>query len=44
MAADCNDRGRRWTSQVRLLVEGDRLTWSSAKGSSSYLRCPRRAG
>lgn len=42
MAADCSDRGRRWSSQVRLIVDGDRLTWSSAKGSSSYVRCGRR--
>ncbi|MFD0933679.1 peptidase inhibitor family I36 protein, partial [Methylobacterium trifolii] len=44
MAAECSDRGRRWSSQVRLMVEGDRLTWSSAKGSASYVRCNRRAG
>lgn len=44
MAADCSDRGRRWSSQVRLAVDGDRLTWTSGKGSSSYIRCSRRAG
>ena len=44
MAADCSDRGRRWSSQVRLIVEGDRLTWSSAKGASAYVRCGRRDG
>lgn len=44
MAADCSDRGRRWSSQVRLVVDGDRLTWTSGKGSSSYVRCGRRAG
>jgi hypothetical protein len=42
-AAECSDRGRHWSSQVRLLVEGDRLTWSSSRGSSSYIRCTRRA-
>lgn len=42
--AECTDRGRRWSSQVRLLVEGDRLTWTSAKGSATYVRCGRRAG
>ncbi|MGU3541246.1 peptidase inhibitor family I36 protein, partial [Methylobacterium sp. A54F] len=36
--------GRRWTSQVRLVVEGERLTWTSAKGSAAYVRCGRRAG
>ncbi len=44
MAADCSDRGRRWSSQVRLTVDGDRLTWSSAKGASAYIRCGRREG
>jgi len=44
MAAECSDRGRRWSSQVRLLVEGDRLTWTSSKGTSTYVRCGRRAG
>ena len=44
MAADCADRDRRWSSRVRLVVEGDRLTWSSAWGTSAYIRCGRRAG
>jgi hypothetical protein len=44
MAADCSDRGRRWSSQVRLLVDGDYLIWSSSRGTASYTRCGRRAG
>lgn len=44
MAADCSDRGRRWSSQVRLLVEGDHLTWSSNRGTVTYTRCARRTG
>ena len=44
MAADCAERGRRWSSQVLLVVDGDRLTWTSGKGSASYVRCGRRAG
>lgn len=42
--ADCSDRGRRWTSQVRLIVDGDRLTWTSGKGPAFYVRCGRRDG
>ncbi len=42
MAADCSERGRNWSAQVRLIVDGDRLTWTSANGSSSYVRCGRR--
>ena len=44
VAADCSERGRRWTSQVRLLVDGDRLTWTSGKGPAFYVRCGRRDG
>jgi hypothetical protein len=44
MAADCGDRDRRWSSKVRLVVDGDRLTWTSAWGTSAYTRCNRRAG
>jgi hypothetical protein len=44
MAAECSDRGRRWSSQVRLTVDGDHLTWSSNRGTASYVRCSRRAG
>ncbi|CAA2099298.1 hypothetical protein MBUL_00076 [Methylobacterium bullatum] len=44
VSASCSDGGRRWSSQVRLLVDGNRLTWSSAKGDASYVRCQRRAG
>ncbi|SDN29251.1 hypothetical protein SAMN05216360_10793 [Methylobacterium phyllostachyos] len=44
MAADCADRDRRWSSHVRLVVEGDRLTWTSAWGTSAYIRCNRRTG
>jgi hypothetical protein len=41
-AASCRNAGRRWTSQVRLTVEGNRLTWTSERGATSYLRCGRR--
>jgi len=42
MDASCADGERRWSSQVKLLVAGDKLTWSSGKGTSSYVRCPRK--
>jgi hypothetical protein len=44
VAAECSDRGRHWSSQVRLTVDGDRLTWSSGRGTSTYVRCGRRTG
>ncbi len=37
-AAACRNAGRRWTSQVRLTVESNRLTWTSERGATSYLR------
>ncbi|MGH1569666.1 peptidase inhibitor family I36 protein [Methylobacterium sp. P31] len=43
-SAECSDRGRHWSSQVRLIVEGDHLTWSSSRGTTTYLRCSRHAG
>ncbi|MHB2208338.1 peptidase inhibitor family I36 protein [Methylobacterium sp. CM6257] len=44
MVANCGDRARRWSSRVRLIVDGDHLTWTSAWGTSAYVRCNRRAG
>ncbi|MDP4005030.1 peptidase inhibitor family I36 protein [Methylobacterium sp. NEAU K] len=44
MAAECSDRGRHWSSQVRLVVDGDRLTWSSSRGTATYIRCGRHGG
>jgi len=41
VTASCRDGAHRWSSQVRLHVDGVRLTWSSAKGVSTYIRCPR---
>jgi hypothetical protein len=28
-----------WTANVRLVVEGERLRWTSQRGSQSYVRC-----
>lgn len=43
-AAECSDRGRHWSSQVRLTVDDDRLIWSSSRGTVTYTRCSRRSG
>ncbi len=43
-AADCSDGGHRWTSQVRLVVNGNTLNWMSEKGPARYVRCGRRNG
>ncbi|MGY2053010.1 hypothetical protein [Methylobacterium sp. JK268] len=39
MAATCRNARQRWTSHVRLSVDGNRLTWSSERGASVYVRC-----
>ena len=42
VAATCSNGRRRWTSLVSLSVTGDRLLWSSKRGSQVYVRCPQR--
>jgi len=39
MTAACSDQRSQWTANVRLEVRGDRLTWSSERGSQTYVRC-----
>ncbi|WP_162501613.1 hypothetical protein, partial [Methylobacterium crusticola] len=41
VAATCRNARQRWSSHVRLAVEGNRLTWSSERGSVTYTRCSR---
>ena len=38
-AAICSDTRRRWKADVRVSVAGNRLTWSSQRGSQKYVRC-----
>jgi uncharacterized membrane protein/Fe2+ transport system protein FeoA len=39
VVANCANTRDRWTANVQLAVSGDRLTWTSQRGSSTYLRC-----
>jgi uncharacterized membrane protein len=39
VVANCSNARDRWTANVRLMIIGDQLTWSSERGSQSYLRC-----
>ena len=41
-SSSCSNGQKRWTAKVRIAVEGDRLTWSSERGSQSYVRCNSR--
>lgn len=39
VVANCVNADERWTAQVRLTIKGDRLTWSSRRGTQIYRRC-----
>jgi hypothetical protein len=39
VVAKCSSPRERWTSQVRLTVSEQRLTWSSKRGVQHYARC-----
>ena len=37
--AKCTNGHEHWTSNVRLVVKGDRLVWTSKRGTQAYTRC-----
>jgi hypothetical protein len=39
MQATCTHNGQRWNANIRLTVFGDKLTWSSERGTANYVRC-----
>jgi hypothetical protein len=39
VVAKCSNPGERWTSNVRLTVNENRLTWTSKRGTQAYTRC-----
>src|SRR5215218_10211815 len=39
LVANCSNGGERWVANVRLKIQGERLTWSSERGSQAYVRC-----
>ena len=39
VAASCSSGAERWTSNVKLTLVGKKLTWKSARGTQTYLRC-----
>ena len=38
--ATCADANDRWNANIRLTLAGSRLTWTSERGTATYLRCP----
>lgn len=41
IGAVCSDADATWASNIRLSLRYGRLTWTSQKGSTTYVRCPR---
>jgi hypothetical protein len=41
-SSTCSNGRQKWTANVRLAVAGDRLIWSSERGSQTYVRCAPR--
>jgi hypothetical protein len=39
MLASCSNPHENWTTNVRLIVRGDRLIWTSKRGIQTYTRC-----
>jgi hypothetical protein len=39
VSAICTDGHSRWQSDIRLVVSGDKMNWSSPRGSQKYIRC-----
>lgn len=37
--AICSDTRRQWKTTVRMSLAGDRLTWTSQRGTQTYVRC-----
>jgi hypothetical protein len=41
LRARCASNGERWTANIRFTLSGSKLIWSSERGTTSYVRCPR---
>jgi hypothetical protein len=38
--AECSSNTERWNANIRLTVSTSKLTWSSERGTTTYVRCP----
>ena len=39
IVATCSNQQETWTANVQLAVKGNRLTWTSKRGTQAYTRC-----
>src|SRR5262249_32580708 len=40
LRAECSSKTERWKANIRLTVSTSKLTWSSERGTTIYVRCP----
>jgi hypothetical protein len=40
LRAECSSNAERWNANIRLTVSTSKLTWSSERGTTTYVRCP----
>ena len=40
LRAECASKTERWNANIRLMVSTSKLTWSSERGTTTYVRCP----
>jgi peptidoglycan hydrolase-like protein with peptidoglycan-binding domain len=40
LQARCSSNGERWNANIRFTLSGSKLTWSSERGTTTYMRCP----
>jgi hypothetical protein len=40
LRAECSSNTERWNAIIRLTVSTSKLTWSSERGTTTYVRCP----
>jgi hypothetical protein len=40
LRAECASKTERWNANIRLAVSTSKLTWSSERGTTTYVRCP----
>jgi peptidoglycan hydrolase-like protein with peptidoglycan-binding domain len=40
LRAECASKTERWNANIRITVSTNKLTWSSERGTTTYVRCP----
>jgi peptidoglycan hydrolase-like protein with peptidoglycan-binding domain len=40
LRALCANNSERWNANIRFSISGSQLTWSSERGTTTYVRCP----